>query len=147
MSYTYQYPRPAVTVDILLFLLINSEVKLLLIQRDKYPFEGKWALPGGFLDMDETLEKAAIRELQEETNIQLESLIQFYTFDAIDRDPRHRTISTVFYTLIKNQEIIPKAASDARNAKFFSINNLPELAFDHKQIIEKAINSLIKNGS
>lgn len=124
----------------------EQEVKILLIQRNNYPFEGKWALPGGFVDLDETLEYAAKRELEEETGIQVNSLKQFYVFDEINRDPRHRTISVVFYEIITKKEIIPKAADDARDAAFFNIRNLPDLAFDHNIIIKKAIAEILKKG-
>jgi 8-oxo-dGTP diphosphatase len=146
LSYTYKYPRPALTVDILLFQKINDDYSLLLIQRDNPPYEGSWALPGGFVDMDETLIIAAKRELFEETKIVVDDLKQFYTFDAIDRDPRHRTISVAFFKILENIETSPVAASDAREAKFFSINSLPNLAFDHNFIIKKAIKEILKKG-
>ena len=143
MTYTYKYPRPALTVDIILFNITQSGTTILLIQRKHSPFENKWAFPGGFVDMDETLENAALRELEEETGVTLNSLQQFYVFDALDRDPRHRTISVIFYAIISDITQIPKASDDASNAVFFNINNLPDLAFDHNMIIQKAIQKLL----
>ena len=114
--------------------------------RNKPPFEGKWALPGGFVDMEETLEEAAKRELTEETNIKVDRLNQFYVFDAIDRDPRHRTISVVFYQISEDLTLKPKADSDAKEACFFLIEELPKLAFDHDEILIKAIDEILKKG-
>ena len=131
---TYKYPRPAYTVDI---IIIQLE-KILLIKRGHPPYLGKWALPGGFMDMEETPEQAAIRELEEETSVKVKSLEQFKTYGAIDRDPRHRTISTVYYAVLDDKlNIIPKAGDDATEAEWFSLDNLPELAFDHTEILEE----------
>lgn len=143
MAFTYTYPRPALTVDCIVFFREKETWKVLLIQRKKAPFKDYWALPGGFVDMDETLEEAAKRELYEETNVQIDRLKQFYVFDAIDRDPRHRTISVVFYAVLE-KEIQPKAADDAKYAQFFDIKNMPDLAFDHAEIMKKAITDIIK---
>ena len=134
MPFTYPYPRPSVTVD----CLIIKKSDVLLIQRDNSPYEGSWALPGGFIEMEETLEKAACRELQEETGIDYIKLKQWRTFDDLDRDPRGRTISVVFTGYLPDSNIKLKAASDARNAKWFNINDLPELAFDHSEILQLA---------
>ena len=135
--YTYKYPRPALTVDAL--VLKKETAEILLVQRGIEPFEGKWALPGGFVNMNELLEDACLRELQEETGLMLNSLSQFKTYDAIDRDPRHRTISVVFCGFAdKNAEV--KGGDDAKNAAWFNIDELPELAFDHKQIIADFFN-------
>ena len=136
MSYTYKYPRPAVTVDTIVFNKRKNEI--LLIKRGKYPFEGNWALPGGFVDMDEELEIAALRELKEETSLNLDKVKQFKAYGTIGRDPRHRTISVIFYT-IANESKIVKANDDASDAQWFNLNSLPELAFDHKEIIEDFI--------
>lgn len=138
MSHTYKYPRPAVTVDILVFRKIKDDLQLLLIQRDREPFQGFWAIPGGFMDMDETLEAAANRELLEETGLQNISLKQLKAYSAPARDPRHRTVSVAFIGfLTDNQQI--KAGDDARKARWFSVNRLPSLAFDHRQIIADAV--------
>jgi 8-oxo-dGTP diphosphatase len=113
-------------------------MKLLLIKRKNPPFEGKWALPGGFVEIDETLEEAAKRELKEETGISNIDLKQLHTFGAIDRDPRGRNISVVYYGLLDGEKISIKADSDACEVKWFPIEKLPELAFDHIDIIDFA---------
>lgn len=134
--YKYPYPRAANTTDAIVFAKENNNTKILLIQRAREPFQLKWALPGGFIDMEETLVEACKRELEEETGLKVDKLIQFKTYDAIDRDPRHRTISTVFYTQLPS--IVPVAgADDASQAEWFSVDKLPELAFDHQQIIDE----------
>ena len=138
MSYTYEYPRPAVTVDCLVFLSTQATTKILLIQRKNPPFKNKWALPGGFIDIDEPLERAAYRELKEETGISDIELQQFRTFGKPGRDPRGRTISIVYYGFIKNQNEQARAGSDARNAQWFDLNMLPDLAFDHDNILKLA---------
>ena len=143
MKYTYDYPRLALTVDAIVFMRLKDETNVLLIQRDRPPFQNKWALPGGFVDMDETVEESIARELKEETNLEKVDLFQFQSFSKIDRDPRGRTVSVVFYgfTDLSNSDL--KAGDDARNAKWFKINNLPDLAFDHNEIIELAKNELL----
>jgi 8-oxo-dGTP diphosphatase len=131
--YTYQYPRPAVTVDA---ILISPERKVLLIERGREPYLGKWALPGGFINMDEELETACRRELEEETGIRMGELKQFKAFGAVHRDPRHRTISVLFYAFT-DDELLASAGDDAANAQWFPVNDLPDLAFDHLQILEE----------
>lgn len=132
--YTYKYPRAALTVDAIVFVKAQSTTSVLLIERGREPFKNIWALPGGFVDMDETLETACIRELEEETGLQVEKMRQFRTYDAIYRDPRHRTISVVYS--IELEELKPvKGSDDAAQAKWFSIDDLPELAFDHADIL------------
>ena len=142
MPYTYEYPRPAVTVDAVIFRKNESGLDILLIQRKHSPFQGMWALPGGFLDMNETPDEAVARELEEETGLSGVKLIQFYTFGAIDRDPRHRTITVAYYGLLQKHNISICSGDDASDADWFPINKLPELAFDHKEIITKAKNIL-----
>jgi len=132
--YTYKYPRAALTVDALVFTQKGNEKFVLLIQRGKEPFKNKWALPGGFVDMDETLGQACIRELEEETGLTVQKMEQFKAYDAIDRDPRHRTISIVFSVELDEQKQV-KGGDDASRADWFPLSNLPELAFDHHQII------------
>ncbi|WP_372949234.1 NUDIX domain-containing protein [Mariniphaga sp.] len=138
--YNYKYPRPALTVDALVFVKETSTFSVLLIQRGIEPFKGKWALPGGFVNMDELLETACKRELEEETGLQVEQMIQFKTFDAIDRDPRHRTISVVFSTQL-SEKVNVSGGDDAAHAKWFSISDLPEMAFDHREILEEFFSS------
>lgn len=141
-TFTYKYPRPVVTVDIIVFR--NDMCEVLLIRRKNEPFKGKWALPGGFMDMNETLEEAAIRELQEETGLKGIELKQLHTFSAVDRDPRHRTISVAFYGRLSDNNQSVKAGSDASEAAWFKTNALPPLAFDHDKILETALDKVLK---
>ena len=131
--YTYKYPRPSVTVDA---ILISKQNSVLLIQRSDEPFKGKWALPGGFIELDESLETACHRELEEETGLKVDKLTQFKAYGTVDRDPRGRTISVIFYSF-QDEEAIPMAGDDAANAKWFPLSQLPELAFDHQLIIDE----------
>ena len=134
--YSYKYPRLALTVDSIVFTKENTTTFVLLIQRGQEPFKNKWALPGGFVNMDELLETACRRELEEETGLKVEQMKQFKAYDAINRDPRHRTISVVFSAEIP-QKLQVKGGDDAAYAKWFSLSELPELAFDHQQILEE----------
>jgi len=144
MAYTYAYPRPAVTVDAVIFRKQNGQEEVLLIQRGNPPFENQWALPGGFVDMDEDLETAAMRELEEETGLKNIPLQQFYAFGAPGRDPRHRTISIAYRGVLDKPQPL-QAGDDAKKAKWFLLDHLPEVAFDHSEIIEKARNNLQKS--
>ena len=132
--YTYKYPRAALTVDAIVYVKSEPTTFVLLIERGREPYKNKWALPGGFVDLDETLEKACIRELEEETGLQVEKMQQFRAYDAINRDPRHRTISVVYSVQLKEQKPVI-GNDDAAQAKWFPINDLPELAFDHAEIL------------
>lgn len=140
MSYTYEYPMPAVTTDVV--LITRSEpVKVLLIQRGNEPFKGLWALPGGFIDMEEDLPDAALRELKEETGVADVEIAQLGTYGAVNRDPRHRTISVVYYGFVDN--VVPvKGMDDAADARWFALTQLPSLAFDHKMILQDAVKAL-----
>ena len=142
MPYTYKYPRPAVAVDCVIFGLDKTDLKILLIQRGGEPFKDAWALPGGFVDMGESLEAAALRELEEETGVKDVFFEQLFTFGNPDRDPRGRVISVAYYALVNLDEHPVQAASDAKNAAWFPLNNLPELAFDHDKILEIAMERL-----
>ena len=135
MPYTYEYPRPAVTVDAVVFRKQLSRFEVLLIQRKNPPFQGMWALPGGFLDMNETPEAAVARELKEETGLSGVKLTQFYTFGAVNRDPRHRTITIAYFGIVQNRKLLVCSGDDASGAEWFPLTRLPELAFDHKEII------------
>ena len=134
MKYSYDFPRAALTVDGILVAKEGQKVKIALIRRKNSPFKGKWALPGGFINMDETLEDACKRELAEETGIKIEEPVMFGVYDSIDRDPRGRTISAVFYKLLPSTLRL-NACDDAELADWFPVDNLPELAFDHLKII------------
>jgi len=137
-KFQYEYPRAALTVDIVVFALDEEDLKVMLIQRDLKPFQGQWALPGGFVHVDETLDDAARRELQEETNLQDIFLEQLYTFGQLNRDPRERVVTVAYYALVNLEGHDVKASTDARNAAWFSLNELPELAFDHETILNAA---------
>ena len=134
-TYQYPYPHPAVTTDIVVFTIRQEHLQLLLIRRGNEPYKGKWALPGGFLDIEEDLESCAKRELEEETGIKDVYLEQLYTFGKPNRDPRERVISVTYYALTPSCQMEPKAASDAADAGWFPVDDLPELAFDHLEII------------
>jgi 8-oxo-dGTP diphosphatase len=139
MSYTYRHPRPALAVDCVVFGLDDEDLKVLLIQRDRPPFAGRWALPGGFVEMEETVEHAALRELEEETGLTDVYLEQLYTFSAIDRDPRERVVSVAHYALVRMTDHQVRAATDARAAGWFRVQQAAELAFDHDRILEIAL--------
>jgi 8-oxo-dGTP diphosphatase len=143
MPYTYEYPRPALTVDCILFGFDGGELKILLIQRLKEPFQGQWALPGGFLDeADPTIEHAAKRELEEETGLTNVFMEQLYTFGDVGRDPRGRTVSVAYYALVKLDDYKVQAGDDAEHADWFSLSEMPPLAFDHDKIIRTAYERL-----
>ena len=138
MSYEYEYPHPAVTVDVVVFTIENDDLKVLLIERDLEPFEGEWALPGGFVDIDESLGDAAKRELKEETGVSANVLEQYYTFGRPDRDPRERIITVAYYALVRSDQLSLAAGDDARDAQLFSTVDLPALAGDHESIFRVA---------
>lgn len=144
MSFTYQYARPALAVDCVVFGLDEEDLKVLLIQRDLEPFAGRWALPGGFVRMDETVDDAARRELSEEAGIAVGRIYleQLYTFGAIDRDPRERVVSVAHYALVNLADHRVKAATDAREAAWFATHDMPRLAFDHEDIVTMALERL-----
>ena len=142
MAYEYDHPHPAVTVDIAIFTIRSDELKVLLIKRALEPFVGRWALPGGFVGIDESLIDAAKRELAEETGVSAAYLEQLYTFGAPDRDPRERVISVTYFALMPSDALEIKAASDAEGVGWFSIDELPDLAFDHSDILGMALERL-----
>lgn len=137
MAYTYKYPRPAVTADCIV-ITREAEPKVLLIQRGDEPFKGGWAFPGGFMNMDETTEQCAIRELKEETGLRLSNVHQIGAYSKVDHDPRGRTI-TVAYLAIIDEPIAVTGQDDAAKAQWFPLSALPELAFDHDDIMQDAI--------
>jgi 8-oxo-dGTP diphosphatase len=136
--FEYEYPHPAVTTDIVIFTVREQCLKLLLIRRGLAPQKGCWALPGGFVHIDEDLDSGAKRELQEETGICGVYLEQLYTFGATDRDPRERIITVAYYALVPADKLELVAGSDAAEADWFDMSDLPKLAFDHAEIIAKA---------
>ena len=140
--YSYEYPRPAVSVDILLFKGNAAEREILLIQRKNEPFRGHWALPGGFVEMDEPLEDAALRELLEETGLADIELTQLGAYGQPDRDPRGRVITVTYYGIVDTTCVGAVAGSDAADARWFRTTTLPPLAFDHAKILADAIRHL-----
>src|SRR5215510_4361129 len=136
MGYVYDYARPALTVDCVVFAVDESELKVMLIRRGLAPFQGKWALPGGFVHVDESLEEAARRELEEETGLREVFLEQLYTFGDVERDPRERVVSVAYYALVKLNDHAVLAQSDASDAGWFAVSDLPSLAFDHARIVQ-----------
>lgn len=143
MKYCYEYPRPSVTVDCIIFGLDESQLlKVLLIQRGHDPYQGHWALPGGFVDLQEDLEFAALRELEEETGVRDVFIEQLFTFGAPNRDPRGRVISVAYYALVNLTDHPVSPSTDAQSAEWFPITALPQLAFDHENILDTALNRL-----
>ena len=137
-----KYDRPSVTVDVVMMSLRQRDLQVLLVKRRSWPYEGMWAIPGGFVNMDESLETAAKRELQEETGVQDVYLEQLYTFGDPGRDPRTRVITVVYFALLDSARMQVRAASDAADVGWFSVYNLPELAFDHAEILKYALGRL-----
>ncbi|MCO8125332.1 NUDIX hydrolase [Stieleria sp. TO1_6] len=138
MTFEYSHARPALTVDCVVFGLDQRKLQVLLIQRDLPPFRGDWALPGGFVQIDETLESAARRELREETGLEQVYLEQLSTYGAVDRDPRERVVTVAWYALVRMSDHRVMAATDARDAAWYGIDDLPSLAFDHDLILQAA---------
>lgn len=139
-NFCYKYPHPAVTADCVIFGFDGVGIKVLLIQRGIEPYKGKWAFPGGFMQIDETIEECAKRELEEETGLKASSVEQFHTFSDVNRDPRERVITVAHYALVRLEEV--KGGDDARSAQWFAMNEIPSLAFDHDRILRIAVNCL-----
>ncbi|MBO6057220.1 MAG: NUDIX hydrolase [Bacteroidales bacterium] len=136
MAFTYDYPRPAVTADCVVIAKEN-EPKVLLIQRGNEPFKGQWAFPGGFMNMEETTEQCAVRELEEETGLKVTEIKQIGAYSKVDRDPRGRTVTVAYLVVIDKTEAV-KGGDDAAKAQWFPISGLPKLAFDHEEIMKDA---------
>ncbi|MBO7067907.1 MAG: NUDIX hydrolase [Bacteroidaceae bacterium] len=142
-SYTYEYPRPSVTTDCVIFGYdVKDGLSVLLVERGIDPFKGCWAFPGGFLKMDETTETGALRELKEETefNVEKDFLEQLGCFSDVNRDPRGRVITIAYYALVQKGSV--KGGDDARNAQWYPIGDIPQLAFDHEKILRVALKRL-----
>lgn len=135
--YCYRYPHPAVTADCIIFGMDGNAVRILLIKRGAEPFKGKWAFPGGFMNIDETAEECALRELKEETGLENVEIEQLHTYTAVKRDPRERVITVAYTGIVKLTEV--KGGDDASLAQWFPINEIPELAFDHQEILQDAL--------
>ena len=142
MVFTYEYPHPAVTVDVAVFTVTDGRLSVVLVKRSAWPHAGKWALPGGFVGIDESLKRAAWRELREETGIKAGYLEQLGAFGRPDRDPRERVITVVYIALAAADRLEIEAGSDASEARLFSVDDLPELAFDHAKILAHAMERL-----
>lgn len=136
-NYCYKYPHPSVTTDCVIFGFDGTQLQVLLIERGIEPYKGKWAFPGGFLNMDESAEEGALRELQEETGLTGAYIEQFHTFTEPNRDPRERVITIAYYALVRIQEV--KGGDDAARAKWFALDEVPQLAFDHDMILRTAL--------
>jgi 8-oxo-dGTP diphosphatase len=140
MLYTYAYPRPSVTVDIIVTKKENNSEYILLIERKNEPYKNQWALPGGFIDINEEIKTAAYRELKEETSINDIKLQQLHTFGKPGRDPRGRTISVIYTGELINLNQKVEAGDDAKDLYWFNIKDVPDMAFDHKDIIQYYLN-------
>ncbi len=139
-KYCYKYPHPAVTTDCVIFGFDGMKLNVLLIERGIEPYKGRWAFPGGFLNMDESAEEGAKRELKEETNLTAEYMEQFGTFSDPNRDPRERVITIAYFALVKLQNVV--GGDDAAKAQWFPIDQVPALAFDHDRILRMAMEKL-----
>lgn len=140
MPHTYDFPRAALTVDCVVFGFDGGALQVLMIRRGLDPFRGRWALPGGFVRVEETLEAAARRELEEETGLRDVFLEQLYTFGDVKRDPRERVVSVAYFALVKPAAVT--GATDAAEARWFPMSDLPPLAFDHADILATALTRL-----
>lgn len=141
-TYTYDYPRPAVTADSVVFCNDSDGLSVLLIERANEPFKGCWAFPGGFMEMEEDAEDCAKRELKEETGLEIPTMMQLGAFTDVDRDPRGRMVSIAYYAVIEKSDV--KGSDDAAQARWFPIDSIPPLAFDHDKILRMALEEIKK---
>jgi 8-oxo-dGTP diphosphatase len=142
-QFCYDHPRPSVTADICIFTIVNDDLCILLVQRGVEPFKGSWALPGGFLREDETLDQCAARELMEETGVTGAHLEAFGTFSDPNRDPRYRVVTAAYFALLPAASHTLRSGSDADDAQWHNMQRLPQLAFDHQDIISAARRALL----
>ena len=142
MAYTYHYPHFALTADAVVFSKSEEGLNVLLIRRANEPFKDCWAFPGGYVDIEETVDHAVQRELEEETGVSGVSLKRFDLFDAVDRDPRERTVTVAYYGFSHDSAGPIKAGDDAKDARWFSVDSLPVLAFDHATILKMILEVL-----
>lgn len=141
-NYCYEYPRPAFTVDVVVFSFIENQLKVLLIERGRDPFKGFWAFPGGFVDENELIVNAAERELHEETGLKLHKMEVFYVASEPGRDPRGWVVSAFFLGFVNHENAFIHPGDDAIKAQFCPLNNIPSLAFDHKKLLDEALKKL-----
>ena len=141
-KHTYEYPRPVVTVDCVIFGFAENQLKILLTKRNIEPFRGEWALPGGFIEMNETADDCARRKLKEEAGLEGIFMEQLYTFSTIDRDPRYRVISIAYYALVRPTGYVLHAGLNIADVQWFALENAPPLAFDHEEIVDAAVKRL-----
>jgi 8-oxo-dGTP diphosphatase len=141
-SFCYEYPRPALTADCVLFSFENNQLQVMLIERKHDPFKGMWAFPGGFMDMDETIDKCVLRELKEETGLENISAEQIGAFSEVGRDPRGRTVTVAYLAMARQNDCHAVAGDDAQNVRWFAVDALPPLAFDHHKLIATAMGRL-----
>lgn len=139
-KFYYKYPHPAVTADCVIFGFDGLNLKVLLIQRGIEPFKGRWAFPGGFMQMDETIEECARRELREETGLVINTVEQFHIFSDVNRDPRERVLTVAHYALVRLADV--EGGDDAARAQWFAQDEIPSLAFDHDRILRMALSTL-----
>lgn len=140
--YTYEYPRPALTADAVVFSYHKDRLYVLMIQRGQEPFKNQWAFPGGFMEMDETPHDCAIRELEEETGLKLDELREVGAFAKVNRDPRGRVISIAYFYILNEDIPKLKAASDAKTLQWIPIDQLPQMAFDHQDMLKNCCHTL-----
>lgn len=142
MAYTYDYPRPCISVDSVVFRKTTGKLQVLLIRRGNPPYQGMWACPGGFLEMEETLEECALRELFEETGLKGIEMTQLHAFGDVYRDPRCRLVTIAYYGFIQDEDTPVKGGDDALEARWFDVDDLPQLAFDHDKILSTALEKI-----
>lgn len=140
LKYCYKYPHPAIATDCVIFGFDGNDINVLLVERGIEPFKGLWAFPGGFMRINESAEQCALRELREETSLEVKHIEQLQAFSAVKRDPRERVVSIAFYALVQLKDVL--GGDDAARAQWFPIHSVPGLAFDHDRILRVATERL-----